>query len=137
MRVFFLYFLEYFLTKNLPDGRLILSYFGSLCGFGQSTHGFGRKFQFQATETLGLDIDLESATGMTFGMTDFVTSFGSASSQITGSAHKIVLNSYKNQSIIPVHKCQSSNFKYQIKLKWRVFGNWDFGSHLAFVILIL
>ncbi len=70
------FFLVYFCqTKNLPNRR----FFYSLGGFGQGAHSFGRKFQLQATETLGLDIDLESATGMTFGMTDFVTGFSSTS----------------------------------------------------------
>lgn len=47
---------------------------------------------------------------MTFRMANFVASLGSASGELTGSAHKIGLNSYKNQSIIPIRKCQSYRF---------------------------
>ncbi len=37
---------------------------------------------------------------MTFGMADFIPSFRSTAGELAGSAHKILLNSYKNQSII-------------------------------------
>ena len=56
--------------------------------------------QFHAANPFGLDIDLESAPSMAFGVADFVAGFGTSASQITGSAHRIRLNSYRNQGII-------------------------------------
>lgn len=67
---------------------------------GERAEGLGCELELHAADALGLNIDRKGATGMTLGVADFVPSTGSAAGQITGSAHKICLNSYKNQSII-------------------------------------
>ena len=103
----------------------------SLGGLGQGTHGFGRKFQFHATYTFGLDVYLECPASMTLGVTDFVACFGATTSQITGSAHRIAfillarntapstvdgLNSYRKESIMERLSWQESNFFSSSKL---------------------
>jgi|GEM_PF-6607807 len=47
---------------------------------------------------------------MAFGMANFVARFGATASEVTSSAHKILLNSYKNQSIIERLSWQESRF---------------------------
>ncbi len=114
--------MEYCLQKTSQVGSFVSIFVVSkLSDFRQSAHRLGGEPQLHAAQTLGLNVYLECATGMSFGMTDVVASFGSSSSQLTGSAHKVYLNSYKNQSIILSYECQSSSAswrtKYQIESK--------------------
>lgn len=58
------------------------------CGLGESTEGLGREAQLHPANTLGLDVYLKGASGVTLGVTDVVTGFGSTAGEITSSAHK-------------------------------------------------
>lgn len=101
--------LHFWQIKNLPLGRCSVSFI-LLGGLSESAHGFGGKFQLHTAETLGLDVDLEGASGVALRMTDFVTGFGSPAGQITGSAHSGFLNSYRNQGIMKGLSWQEFSF---------------------------
>lgn len=58
---------------------------------GERAERFGSQLKLHAPDTLGLNIDREGTTGMALGVTDFITSAGSAAGQITSSAHRISL----------------------------------------------
>ncbi len=81
---------------------------------GKRTKGFSSQFEFHATDSFGLNIDRKGATAMALGVTDFVPGFGSASGEITGSAHRSFLRYYFEYGIIPL-------------LLWQEFGFCNFG----------
>lgn len=67
---------------------------------GKCAQRFGGQAELHASETLGLHVHFEGAATVTLGVADFIPSFRSTAGELAGSAHKILLNSYKNQSII-------------------------------------
>jgi hypothetical protein len=61
---------------------------GLFRSLGQGADSAGRKAQLHAAKTLGLDIDLEFATGSNIRVTARVPSLGTTTSHLTDSAHK-------------------------------------------------
>jgi hypothetical protein len=84
----------------LQGSFFIVSTLGSF--FRQSTKGLGSQAQLHATEALRLDVHLEGAATSNVGVAARITGTGSTAGQLAGAAHKSLLNSYKNQSIIPL-----------------------------------
>ena len=71
---------DFLYKKLLMSLRSLFAYlcFENMLGdLGQGPNGFGRKTQLHSADALGLDVDLESAPGVTLGVANFVAGLGS------------------------------------------------------------
>lgn len=78
------------LSKKPPKmGGFVVESESLLLGsLGKGADSAGRKLQFHATKTLGLEVDLEGTTGSNVRVTTRVPCLGSTSCHLANSAHR-------------------------------------------------
>ena len=83
----------------------------------ESADGLGGETELHAAYALGLDVDLESAAASDVRVTPGIPRGGSAAGKLACAAHRILLNSYRNESIISLLSWQGSAQESAKKLK--------------------